>query len=92
MLIVKPDPRFLSKAILEGDIIFLNGISYYEIKRGLLVANATKQPNLFIQFCKKFPLFFLDNMEIFDEAAQIYAHLKKAGALIEDADILVAHG
>jgi predicted nucleic acid-binding protein len=29
-------------------------------------------------------------MPIFDEAAEIYAHLKKTAALIEDADILIA--
>jgi tRNA(fMet)-specific endonuclease VapC len=80
----------MSKAVLDGDEIFLNGISYYEIKRGLLVANATKQLNLFIQFCRKFPVLFLDSMPIFDEAAEIYAHLQKAGTLIEDADILIA--
>jgi tRNA(fMet)-specific endonuclease VapC len=80
----------MSKAVLEGDQIFLNGISYYEIKRGLLAANAIKHLNLFIQFCRKFPVLFLDSMPIFDEAAEIYAHLQKAGALIEDADILIA--
>lgn len=82
--------RRMSKAVLAGDEIFVNGISYYEIKRGLLAANATKQLNLFIQFCSKFPVLLLDSMPIFDEAAEIYAHLQKAGALIEDADILIA--
>lgn len=80
----------MSKAVLDGDEIFVNGISYYEIKRGLLAANATKQLNLFIQFCSKFPVLLLDTMPIFDEAAEIYAHLKKTAALIEDADILIA--
>ena len=80
----------MSKAVLDGDEIFVNGISYYEIKRGLLAANATKQLNLFIQFCSKFPVLLLDSMPIFDEAAEIYAHLQKTGALIEDADILIA--
>jgi len=80
----------MSKAVLDGDEIFLNGISYYEIKRGLLAANATKQLNLFVQFCSKFPILFFDTVQIFDEAADIYADLQKAGALIEDADILMA--
>jgi predicted nucleic acid-binding protein len=55
-----------------------------------LAANATKQLNLFIQFCSKFPVLLLDTMPIFDEAAEIYVHLQKTGALIEDADILIA--
>jgi tRNA(fMet)-specific endonuclease VapC len=81
----------MSKAVLDGDEIFLNGISYYEIKRGLLAANATKQLNLFVQFCSKFPVLLLDSIPIFDQAAEIYAHLKKTGALIGgDADILIA--
>jgi tRNA(fMet)-specific endonuclease VapC len=80
----------MSKAVLDGDEIFVNGISYYEIKRGLLAANATKQLNLFIQFCSKFPVLLLDRVPIFDEAAEIYAHLQKTGALIDDADILIA--
>ena len=80
----------MSRAVLDGDEIFVNGISYYEIKRGLLAANATKQLNLFIQFCSKFPVLLFDTMPIFDEAAEIHAHLKKTAALIEDADILIA--
>ena len=80
----------MSKAVLDGDEIFLNGISYYEIKRGLLASNATRQLNLFMQFSRKFPVLLLDSTPIFDEAAEIYAHLKKAGTLIEDADILIA--
>ena len=79
----------MTKAVLDGDEIFVNAISYYEIKRGLLAANATKQLNNFIQFCGKFPVLLLDSMPIFDEAAEIYAHLQNTGALIEDADILI---
>jgi tRNA(fMet)-specific endonuclease VapC len=80
----------MTKAVLAGDEIFVSGISYYEIKRGLLAANAIRQLNLFIQFCTKFTVLLFDSMPIFDEAAEIYAHLQKTGALIEDADILIA--
>jgi tRNA(fMet)-specific endonuclease VapC len=78
------------EVIVEGKEIFINGISYYEIKRGLLAANATAQLNRFDLLCKKFGLILLDTQPIFDEAAEIYANLQQKGELIEDADILIA--
>jgi len=78
------------EVIVEGEEIFINGISYYEIKRGLLAANATAQLNKFGLLCKIFGLILLNTQYIFDEAAEIYANLKKKGKLIEDADILIA--
>jgi len=80
----------VQKVLVEGKEIFLNGISYYEIKRGLLAANATTQLYRFEEFCKKFGLLLLDTKPIFDEAAEIYANLRPKGELIEDADILIA--
>ena len=35
--------RRAQEAILTGDDVFINGISYYEIKRGLLAKDARKQ-------------------------------------------------
>lgn len=78
------------EAILEGKRIFINGISYYEIKRGLLAANATAQLRRFDLLCKKFGLMLLDTQSIFDRAAEIYANLRQKGELIKDADILIA--
>lgn len=80
----------IKQAILNGETIFINGISYYEIKRGLLDSNATKQLNQFEEFCRKFGLVLLDVKEIFDKAAELYARLKRQGKLIPDADILIA--
>jgi tRNA(fMet)-specific endonuclease VapC len=82
--------RRAQQAGLEGKEIFINGISYYEIKRGLLAKNATKQLKIFKQICKEFGLVLLDTKDIFDRAAEIYANLKQKGELIEDADILIA--
>jgi len=76
--------------ILEGKRIFINAISYYEIKRGLLAANATKQLKIFELLCKEFDLVLLDNQNIFDRAAEIYANLRQRGQIIGDADILIA--
>jgi tRNA(fMet)-specific endonuclease VapC len=80
----------IQNAILEGSEIFINAITYYEIKRGLLAANLKNKMKRFNLFCKRFSLLLLDSESIFDEAAEIYANLKKQGKLLEDADILIA--
>lgn len=80
----------LQEAIFYGKEIFINGISYYEIKRGLLAANAPKQLKVFDEICKRFRILFLDNQKIFDKAAEIYSDLKQRGELIQDANILIA--
>ena len=76
--------------IVRGEEILINAISYYEIKRGLLAVQATTHLNTFNRLCDTFGLVLLDTQSIFDEAAEIYVNLKLRGALIEDADILIA--
>jgi len=78
------------RAIYEGKTIFINAISYYEIKRGLLAANAKVQLGKFESLCKEFGLVLLDDQNVFDIAAEIYANLQQRGRLIGDADILMA--
>ena len=80
----------IKEITIEGDDILINGISYYEIKRGLLAVNATNKLKIFDHFCEQFGSLWLDTQSIFDEAAKIYADLKTKGELIEDADILIA--
>lgn len=80
----------VQEAVLRGRKILINGISYYEIKRGLLAKNAYKQLEKFNKLCRAFGLALLDDQGIFDRAAQIYANLRRKGKLIEDADILIA--
>ena len=82
--------RKLQEMVFYGKEVFINGISYYEIKRGLLAANATTQLNIFDKICKKLGILLLDNRGIFDIASEIYADLKQRGELITDADILIA--
>ena len=82
--------RKVQEVIVGEEEIFINGISYYEIKRGLLAANATAQLGRFDLLCKRLGLILLNDKSIFDEAAEIYATLSKKGAIIEDADILIA--
>ena len=91
--ILKGNERVKQKAqrvTLEGKDILINGISYYEIKRGLLAVNASAKLRKFELLCKKFGLVLLDTQDIFDIASEIYADLKQRGKLIEDADILIA--
>ena len=80
----------VQEVIIKGEEIFINGISYYEIKRGFLAKDATTQLGKFDLLCKKFGLLLLDTQSIFDEAAEIYANLQKKGKPIGDADILIA--
>lgn len=82
--------RKIQEAIFYGKEVTINGISYYEIKRGLLAANATKQLDIFNELCKKFKILLLDNKIFFDKASEIYADLRRRGELIPDADILIA--
>lgn len=80
----------LQKSILSGNEILINGISYYEIRRGLLAANAPRKLSVFNNICKQLGMVLLDSLSIFDKASEIYADLKQRGKLIEDADILIA--
>jgi tRNA(fMet)-specific endonuclease VapC len=80
----------LQNAFLNGSEVFISGLSYYEIKRGLLAINATKKLYLFNEICRRFRILLLDDIRIFNKASEIYADLKQKGKLIKDADILIA--
>ena len=83
----------IEKEILKGEDVFLNAISYYETKRGLLASNASKKLKKFEDFfLKNFELLMIDSQDILDIAAKIYAKLKLSGNLNKkgDADILIA--
>lgn len=73
-----------------GEEVFITCLSYYEVKRGLLAVNATRQLSEFNQFCREYTLLFLDDLEILERASIIHADLKRRGRKIEDADILIA--
>ncbi|MBI4331757.1 MAG: PIN domain-containing protein [Chloroflexi bacterium] len=80
----------IENVLLQGAQIFINGISYYEIKRGLLAAGANSKITLFERFCSELGTVWLGEQTIFDRAADIYSRLKKVGKMVEDADILIA--
>lgn len=80
----------LAEVTSLGEEVLISCISYYEIKRGLIAANATRQLNDFDIFFRKYEVLFLDNLEIIEQACKIHADLKIKGRPIQDADVLIA--
>ena len=70
--------------------VCISGITYYEIKRGLLAVNASRQLAEFQGFCQRVKVLLVDDIQILEKASTIYADLKQQGQLIQDADILIA--
>lgn len=64
-------------------------IARYEILRGLKAKGATRQEERFEEQCRGSLVLPLTD-EIVVRASEIYGSLHKRGALIEDADILIA--
>ena len=67
----------------------LSIITRYEILRGLKAKGATKQGSAFDHFCARNSILPLTD-DVIVKAAGIYADLYQRGALIGDADILIA--
>jgi len=91
--IVKKNERIdkkIREVELQEEELFISCITYYEVKRGLLAVNATRQLSSFNDFCQEVTVVFLDSLEIIERASTIYADLKQRGRLIQDADILIA--
>ena len=71
------------------DKLTINIISYYEILRGLKDLGNQEKLRSFEDFIEANELVLI-RRETVEQAAEIYAYLKKDGNLIEDADILMA--
>lgn len=69
---------------------YISGITYYEIKRGLIASNATTKLSEFNKLCQDYPVLFWNDIAILEKAAEIHADLKKRGMRLEDADIFIA--
>ena len=74
----------------QGQKAFISCITYYEVKRGLLAVNATKQLSEFNQLCQRYKVLLLDDIEIIERSSEIHKYLKSRGNSLEDADILIA--
>ncbi|MDJ1168159.1 PIN domain-containing protein [Roseofilum sp. BLCC_M154] len=69
---------------------YISGITYYEVKRGLMASNATRKLAEFERICRRTPILFWNDIAILEKAAEIHAYLKKRGMRLEDADIFIA--
>ncbi len=81
--------RKIEDYLQKHDTLSISIISYYELRRGIkALSNAAKIEafNKFIATCEIEDLGLL----IAERAADIYDELRKAGKLVEDADILIA--
>ena len=79
----------IEKAINENHSIIVTPIAYYEVKRGLLLINATNQLKRLMDFCDLFSVGEFGDY-LLDEAIRIYVQEKKAKRNTEDADIFIA--
>jgi predicted nucleic acid-binding protein len=79
----------IEEAIGNGHNIVIPPLVYYEVKRGLMLINATKQMKKFETLCELFPVGELGDY-LLEEAITIYIQERKAGRNTEDADIFIA--
>ncbi|ADI13971.1 type II toxin-antitoxin system VapC family toxin [Truepera radiovictrix] len=77
------------QARLAGAQVKLNAISYYEMRRGLVLPRFARKFAAFERLVSLQGLLLLDRPAL-DVAASIYQDLRSRGTLLEDADILIA--
>ena len=90
--VMKKNPVVIPKArsyLAEHGQFTLSILTRYEILRGLKAKGAAKQAIAFDRFCATNVVLPLTD-EVVVKAAEIYAELSGRGALIGDADILIA--
>lgn len=78
-----------SEYLSEHRCFTISHIAQYEILKGLKAIKAQRQVDAFILFCKANIVLPITD-DVILKAADIYAILRKQGAIISDADILVA--
>jgi len=79
----------IEKAINEDNGVVITPIAYYEVKRGLLMINATKQLSKLETLCQIFPVGEFGDY-LLEHAINIYVQERKAHRNTEDADIFIA--
>ncbi|MEA5516308.1 type II toxin-antitoxin system VapC family toxin [Nodularia sp. UHCC 0506] len=83
------DKRFREVRRLRQDV-FISCITYYEVKRGLLAINASRQLAEFQKFCQIYQVLLIDDLEIIERACEIHLDLQRRGFTIQEQDILIA--
>ena len=81
--------RRVSEEAKNGNMIVIPPIAYYEVRRGLLAVKSTVKLRVFEMLCKENKVGVID-VDVLNEAAEIYADLRCAGKPIDDADLLIA--
>ena len=83
----------LQEEIFRGNGAYISGLTYYEVKRGLLAEDLLDEIAEFDAICRMLgvTVILIDSLSVLDGAATIWADLRKAGtALDANADILIA--
>jgi predicted nucleic acid-binding protein len=89
---LRKDKRICEKYLEEsykGHECVIPPVAYYEIKRGLLAANANARAREFDLLCNEFEIGVMST-QVWDEASQLYAVHRKKGQSLEDADLFIA--
>jgi len=73
----------------DGHECIIPPVVYYEIKRGLLLTNATSKAKEFDLFCREFGVGVM-SVIAWNEAARLYVARREMGKPIEDADLFIA--
>jgi predicted nucleic acid-binding protein len=81
--------RNLDRELAAKTKVFIPPFTYYEVRRGLVDANATKQLQVFARLLEDCPVGPI-SQAVFDAAVDIYIGLKATGRLCDDMDILIA--
>lgn len=80
----------IEEASLQKQEVYISCITYYEVKRGLLAVNAASKMSTFNEFCRKYRVVLIDDLQVIEKAAEIHADLRAKGTPIQDADVLIA--
>jgi len=90
--LLKDDEKVCSALMREltaGNTCIIPPVAYYEIRRGLLYANAIAKLGYFDELCQDFPVGVMNRL-VWDETAALYAKLRRSGQMREDADLFIA--
>lgn len=83
------DQRFREVLRLKQNV-FISCITYYEVKRGLLAINATRQLADFQKFCQTYKSLLIDDIAIIEKACEIHVDLQRRGFTIQEQNIWIA--
>ena len=79
----------LTAVTKAGNKVIIPLLAYHGVRRGLLNDNAVKKMGLFDRLCSRLNVDGLTAKDM-DAAAAIYDRRKRIGAIVDDADILIA--